>query len=174
MEDLPELPHEINDPQPYLPGIAVPWWIWVLAALVVLALLGLLLFLLTRPKPATPPPLPQVYEECKRRLEALRHSLDGRSLAAVATEASLTLRSYLSQCLSEPALYETHEETLLRADALSTLPQGSRDRLSPLLVTLAEYKYGPSRVDETLAEKLIKDCLETLQGLESTRPRSIA
>jgi len=174
MDELPELPHDINDPQPYLPGIDLPWWAWLLIGLGVLALIVLPILFWPRRgtgKAATPPAF---FEDCKMRLEALRQTLADRALSAVATDASLALREYLCMTLSEPALFETHEETLLRESALDALPQGARDRLAPLLNTLAEYKYGPSRTDALLADKLITDCLETLQGIESTRARPIA
>jgi hypothetical protein len=174
MDELPELPHGINDPQPFLPGIYLPWWAWLLIGLGVLALIVLPLLFWPRrgtAKSATPP---AYYEDCKVRLEELRKTLADRPLSALATEASLALREYLSATLSEPALFETHEETLLRESALEALPQGTRDRLAPLLNTLADYKYGPSRTDALLADKLLADCLETLQGIESTRARPIA
>ena len=84
------------------------------------------------------------------------------------------MRRYLAACLAEPALYETHEEFILRGDALTKLPAGAREHLNPLLTRLAELKYGPSGEDPTAGEALLGNCLEILQGLESTRPRALA
>jgi hypothetical protein len=174
MNELPELPHDINPPDPWLPGVFIPWWGWALAALVVTILLVLLILLARRKAPDTPPDLPSLYAKYRRHLEALAGDLAGKPLARVATEASLAIRGFLSSALSEPALFETHEETLARSDALHALPQGAREHLIPLLNRLAEYKYGPSRTDETLARDLVEDCLKVLGGLDSTRHRTIA
>lgn len=95
-------------------------------------------------------------------------------MAEVATKTSLILRHYLALTLEEPALYETHEEFLLRSDALKKLPRGSRERLAPLLSELATAKYGPSRIDPSASNRIIDDSLRTLQGIESTRERHVA
>lgn len=174
MNELPELPHEINSPAPYLPGIQVPWWAWVIAAVVVLGLIALVIYLATRPRPAAPPDLPSLYGRYRKQLKELAGNLEGKALAQVATEASLAIRGYLSSALSEPTLFETNEETLARADALKSLPEGAREHLRPLLNKLAEYKYGPSQTDPTLASELVSDCLQVLKGIHSTQPRRIA
>ena len=165
--------HDISDPGPLLPGIHVPVWIWALATLAAAALVLLVVFLLRRPKPG-PASLEEIYDQSRKELECLRGCLDRLPLAAVATEASLSIRRYLAACLGEPALYETHEEFLLRDEALAELPAGSREHLNPLLTRLAELKYGPSAEDVSAAGELINQCLTVLQGLESTRPRPLA
>jgi hypothetical protein len=76
--------------------------------------------------------------------------------------------------LHEPALYETHEEFIMRSDALNKLPTGARNRLAPLLNQLAEAKYGPSSTDQQASTKIVNSCLEVLSGLESTRERNVA
>ena len=174
MNELPELPHEINSPEPWLPGVYVPWWGWVLIGLAAILLLALLISLLKGKAPPAPADLPSLYAEYCRELESLGKNLAGKPLAFVATEASLIIRGYLAKALAEPTLYETHEETLTRADALLTLPEGARERLTPLLHRLAEYKYGPSRTDESLASNLVTDCREVLSGVHSTQPQQIA
>ena len=166
--------HDIADPAPYLPGIAVPLWFWIaLATLLFLGVSCVLFFILRRTSPAQPPEL-SFYGESRRTLERLRESLAGRSLAEVATDASLIMRHYLVVTLQEPALYETHEEFLLRPDALEELPAGARERLAPLLDQLAQAKYSPSARNEQAANDLVNSCLQVLQGLESTRKRQIA
>ena len=173
MAESPPTLHDISDPGPLLPGVHVPVWVWVVGTLAVLAVILLALFLLRRPKPASAT-IEEIYQNSRKELESLRGHLDKRPLAAVATGASLAMRRYLAACLTEPALYETHEEFLLRDDALAKLPSGSREHLNPLLTHLAELKYGPSIQDASAAGALIDRCLEVLQGLESTRPRPLA
>lgn len=164
--------HDIPDPSPHLPGMYVPWYVWVLLGALVLGLLtAVVLYLLFRRRAAEPPDIANVYDESRRRLGELREQSGDLPLARLATEASFAVRRYLAACLSEPALYETHEEFLLRDDALEQLPAGSREHLNPLLEELAAAKYGPSEADPAAADALLKKSLDTLQGLESTRNR---
>ncbi|NIP93916.1 MAG: hypothetical protein GWO24_10875 [Akkermansiaceae bacterium] len=166
--------HDIADPRPLLPGIEVPLWFWLCLVTLVFAAVSLALFLLLRHrKPPAPPELP-FYEESRGALDHLRESLSGRSLAEVATEASLVIRHYLVATLQEPALYETHEEFIMRSDALQGLPAGARERLGPLLDQLARAKYGPSTTDLKASDDLVASCLDVLQGVESTRTRQVA
>lgn len=178
MQELPPLPHQdIGDPAPFLPGIALTWWMWliiIVVALAFIALVTLIIFLAARNKGTALKSGPSYYETSKTNLEKLRESLLDHPLSHIATEASITIRTYLSNTLSEPALFETHEEMLMRKDALQRLPQNEQDRLSALLSKLAEYKYGRSNNDKTLGEQLITDCLDALQGIESNRIRPAA
>jgi hypothetical protein len=173
MDDPASPLHDISDPVPLLPGIGIPWWLWVLGAIAIGALI-LLVFLLSRRAKPVPATVEETYENSRRELESLRAHLADRPVAAIATEASLSMRRYLAACLAEPALYETHEEFILRGDALTKLPAGAREHLNPLLTRLAELKYGPSGEDPAAGETLLGNCLEILQGLESTRPRALA
>lgn len=166
--------HDIPDPSPLLPGMYVPWYFWVILGFVALALLALILFLVfARRKPSSNAVIASAYEDSRKQLEALLSAVADHPLAHIATEASFAVRRYLAACLSEPALYETHEEFTLREDALNRLPAGSRDHLNPLLEQLATLKYSPSQSDPATAETILKKSLNTLQGLESTRARQI-
>ena len=175
MEPSEEIIHDIPDPTPHLPGVAVPVWIWILLAIAVLGVALLILaIVLLRNKGGPPKSIEDVFKLCRENLEALRDGAADTPMAEIATEASFAIRYYLAAVLGEPALYETHEEFSLRADSLDKLPSGSREHLNPLLEKLAECKYGPSTTDGDQANSLIDECLEVLQGLESTRPRAIA
>ena len=168
--------HDIPDPEPYLPGVAVPLWAWILAGVVVAgALVGLVLLLLRQSRARGEAEVVDTsFQDSRDALEALRPSSAERPLADIATDASLILRHYLAITLNEPALYETHEEFLLRSDALADLPAGARERLAPLLSQLASAKYGPSAINAESGANIINHCLEVLQGLESTRERKVA
>ncbi len=165
--------HDIPDPGPLLPGISLPWWTWLLLGFVLAGATFALIQFLAR---ASGEPLhsDKHYRDSREALELFRSSLDELSIADVATRASLVLRHYLVLTLDEPVLYETHEEFLLRSDALQDLPQGARARLTPLLSELASAKYGPSRIDASASKQLIDDTLRTLQGIESTREVHVA
>ncbi len=175
MDTSEEIIHDIPDPTPHLPGVAIPVWIWALLALGLLAIALLILAaILLRGKGPAVKSIEDVYKISRKQLKALRENVDDSPLAEIATQASFAIRYYLAACLGEPALFETHEEFTLRADALDRLPAGSREHLNPLLEKLAECKYGPSTQDADQANALLDQCLEVLQGLESTRPRPIA
>ena len=165
--------HDIPDPERLLPGIEIPLWFWVVFATVLCAIATALFFYLRcgqRPAPEED----TSYADSRRALERLQESLSGRSRAEVATNASLIIRHYLVVTLQEPALYETHEEFILRSDALGKLPAGARNRLAPLLDQLAEAKYGPSAADDYSSAGIVNSCLEVLSGLESTREPNVA
>ena len=175
MDTSEEIIHDIPDPTPHLPGVAIPFWAWVLLALAVLAITLLVLaVILLRNKGPVANTIEDVYLMSREQLEALRDRIETHPLADIATQASFAIRYYLAACLGEPPLFEPHEEFTLRADALDKLPAGSRDHLNPLLEQLAECKYGPSAKNADRAGALLDQCLEVLQGLESTRPRAIA
>ena len=175
MDPSQEIIHDIPDPTPFLPGVAIPVWAWALATLAVLAIVLLVLAaLLLRGKGPAAKSIEDIYQISRSQLKALRDEVDTSPLADITTRASFAIRYYLAACLGEPALFETHEEFTLRADALDKLPAGSREHLNPLLEQLAECKYGPSGRDPGKAATLLDQCLEVLQGLESTRPRAIA
>ena len=166
--------HDLPDPAPWLPGIEAPWWLWLALIMGAIAVVALIVVKRLRglAQPAGDPN--RAYEESRERLTNLKENLTGRSLAEVATDASLTLRAYLAETLEDPALFETHEEYLSRHDALAKLPSGARERLAPLLAQLAELKYGRPGPGATTAIQLVDNSLEVLDGLESTRPRVIA
>ena len=138
MDAPEEIIHDIPDPTPLLPGVALPVWAWALLALAVLAIVLLVLaaFLLRTKGPAAKS-IEDSYRISLDQLDALRDHSGTLPLAEVATEASFAIRFYLAACLGEPALFETHEEFTLRADALERLPAGSREHLNPLLEKLA-------------------------------------
>ena len=166
--------HDIPDPTPHLPGIQVPWYLWAIAALVLVAGIILITFLLRgRAKPTTSADIEEMYGTSRKFLEGLLDKINDLPLSHIASDASFAVRGYLAACLSEPALFETHEEFLLREDALEQLPAGSRDRLNPLLEELATLKYSPSTPDPAASETLIKKSLNVLQGIESTRPKTL-
>lgn len=175
MDPAEEIIHDIPDPTPLLPGVAIPFWVWALLALGVLAIALLVTAaVVLRRKGRARASIEDVYRISRQQLEALRAKSTDSPLADIATQASFAIRYYLAACLEEPALYETHEEFALRPDALDRLPAGSREHLNPLLGKLAACKYGPSTTDPGRAVTLVDECTEVLQGLESTRPRAIA
>ena len=164
--------HDIPAPENLLPGTRVAWWIWLCAAMVISGLAWLIKYrhrqislLAVNPDDS--------YQLCREELNEFREQISGLPLADVASRCSLILRSYMRIHIDEQALYETHDEFLLRPEALRHLPKGARDKLAPFLSKLARCKYGPSNVDPSGSEAVIGESLQILQGLESTRERAI-
>ena len=169
--------HDIPDPAPHVPGVEIPLWVWFTTAAVLIVLVVAVVLIVRYLERR--PPLPThetIYPRSRKLLEDLKTNSAEQSLPTVATSASLILRDYLAEAFQEPALYETHEEFTLRPDALQTLPSGAQERLRPLLVELTALKYGPAGdLPETRsAPELVDSCLEVLQGVESTRNRTLA
>lgn len=175
--DALELPgdelHDIPDPVPLLPSDNMPWWMWTIIAIAVGGIVGLVLYRFLRRDALARADASVHFNEAHQALEALKHITE-LTLAEIATESSLILRHYLAAIAGEPALYETHEEFLLREDSLKNLPYGAQQRLAPVLDELAAAKYGPSEQDNTQGLHLVTSCLEVLRGLESTREREVS
>ena len=165
--------HDIPDPEGFLPAMEISWWGWVILGMLC-ALIPCILFryLSSRPDPDSVDG--SSYSDSRAALEQVLPHLEELSLAEVSANVSLILRNYLTRTFKDQALYETHEEFVLRSDALQDLPHGARARILPLLSTLANAKYTPSRIDPAACQRIIEDSLEILQGLESTRKRRIA
>ena len=156
---LPSLEHGIASPEELLPP--TQWWVW--AIIVASAALVLLLLFWVRKSIHPPvineaPPLPDYYRIAKDNLNKLQDQFAQRPVSEIAAEASLAVRSFLEGALSEPALFETTEESTSR-DVY--LPKDAAD----LLNDLNNSKYSPSQVSAELSAQLVNrslSCLKTL------------
>ncbi len=165
--------YDIPDPDSLLPGLALPWWSWFVTGAFLAGSAYTLLRWLSRHR-STASCSDNYFRDSCEAIEKFNPVLEELPLAEVATRTSLILRHYLALSLEDPALYETHEEFLLRSDSLQNIPRGARERLAPLLSELASAKYGPSRIDPAASKQIIDNSLRTLQGLESTRGCHVA
>lgn len=115
------------------------WWVWVsIVLLVVLAIL----WARSRRKPVGSGVLARRNAALAESMEALGRvaTVDVR---AAAVQCSLILRNYLSIAAGDPALYETHEEFVIRHDALQALAPEVRAAAAAGFARLAALKYGP-------------------------------
>ena len=85
---------------------------------------------------------------------------------AAALESSMILRKYLSITAEDPALFETHEEFVLRHDSLQKFPQSMRDEVAAIFSRLATIKYAPDST-KTNAETIIGDSRQLLHTLHA-------
>jgi hypothetical protein len=87
-----------------------------------------------------------------------------------AVQTSLILRSYLSSVAADPALFETHEETLARHEALQGFSQEAKAAAKLGFSRLAALKYSPELPSADTATVIdeARALLETLhQGFKS-------
>lgn len=135
------------DPLLIEPGL--PWWLWLLGVLSVAGLLGIPVWYRLSERgwklPAAAAEVePAAYEEAARRLEEIAAGPPG-GIQPLATEASATLRRYLTKVSGDPTLFETHEEFVSRHDALKSYPEAVRQRAAETFGVLAGLKYGSDR-----------------------------
>jgi hypothetical protein len=112
---MPQLPAAPALPHPKLPDareIASPpaWWVpWAIGGLVVI-FLGIIAWLLLRPKPAAHIPPRQPICSCLRALNELRGRVDFVPPAETSHRVSQILRRYLSERYAVPAISRTTPE----------------------------------------------------------------
>jgi ABC-type nickel/cobalt efflux system permease component RcnA len=148
-------------PDALVPDFPVELWMVVASALVVL---GLLMWLVFRKK-KSPIAVQRearhaAHAEAVSALEAIRP--DGPRDAAV--QCSLILRKYLTVAAGDPALFETHEETLTRHEAFASLNQGTRRAAADGFTRLAALKYAPD-IPSVLSNDVVNESRALLETL---------
>lgn len=145
---IPELEPDLT-PDNFMQTVWLTPLEWCLAASLMLALIGLIVWRLVarRRKKAVPPP---THEEIA--LSAIR-DIEGSaiSLRECCLRLSLILRTYLTGEADDPALYETHQEFNRRVDSLASLPEAEQEEMRRILEYMASVKY---------AEETMNDCAE--------------
>ncbi len=147
MEEPPAT-FELMEPRSPESLVPHPWlepWMVTIAAIFILFALATVWFF-TRKK--STPAAPQARREAAR-LEAVKAldtigEIPAREAAVV---SSLILRNYLSTVAGDPALFETHEETLSRHDALRDFSDEARHSASTGFSRLAAIKYCETKPD---------------------------
>jgi len=137
---------------------------WMIIVLMVLILWALTIFLLIkRKKKAAVDPLAArkaAYDEAAVALGKIG-DVPGRDAAI---QSSLILRKYLSTAAGDPALFETHEETIGRHEALKDFSAEARQAAGRGFARLASLKYAevPPDVESVNVTAEARDLLETL------------
>jgi hypothetical protein len=160
--------HDIEGAQRFLDGWWLPWWAWAaIATAGALAVLGLVA-LLRRPRRTRVDPNISYQAGCAA-LENLRTRQQLLAPAELATGISLALRRYLAEVTRDPALFETREEFVSRADALAALPAGDRAATSALFAELGALQYAPA-VDARETAALLDRAALLLRQLHQSVP----
>lgn len=132
---------ENRDAIELVPTWQFQWW-WVAVAAAVLVLITVAILRMKRGKESIDPGLAE--REAYKKAAAAFGEMDCGSDRDTAIRVSVVLRAYLAESLSEPALYETHEEFIGRHDALGQLPDHVKAETAQFFEKLAAVKYGPS------------------------------
>lgn len=148
-------------PDALVPDSPVEPWMTAAAALFVLALLACLFFR----KKKSPVAIRReariaAHAEALSALDSIHP--DGPRDAAV--QCSLILRKYLSIAAGDPALFETHEETLSRHEAFAGFTDDARRAASTAFSRLAALKYAPT-VPDVLTNDVIHESRALLETL---------
>lgn len=115
---------------------------WMVAVLSLMVMGAIAYFLLHKRKQTASDPLSlrrTPYQEAALALENIEFA-DARTAAV---QTSLILRRYLSVVAADPALFETHEETLSRPEALVKFSAEARVTAARGFNHLASLKYSP-------------------------------
>ncbi len=166
----PTLPHDLANPEDYLPG--TPWWIWALIGLAAILLLSVLIHFIMKQVgktrlPALPPENP--FKEAQEKFQQLKAEVTNQPLSDIATRCSLVMRECLGAVFKEQALYETDEEIKLRPNSFSKAPEKLRPKLIEILEDLGMAKYAPSQSNEGKSNALLDRSSHLINELEKSQ-----
>lgn len=153
---------EPASPEALMPDSGLWFWL-VLAAMVVLVVLVIMIYLRHGKSSVAADP------------ERMRHAAFAEATAALANirtadvrdaavQSSLILRRYVLAVTGDPALYETHEEFVLRHDALQALAAEARAAAEAGFTRMAAMKYAPE-MPAAVAEDVIAEARVLLETL---------
>ncbi len=158
---------EPPSPEALVPDSRVETWMIVLAVVVVATLILLLTF---RKRKLPAESKVEVRQVAHAEAIASLDAITATKTREVAVQCSLIVRKYLSAATGDPALFETHEETLSRHEALKDLSHDARTAASSGFARLASLKYAADVPDVDAAEVIAESraLLETLhQGFQA-------
>lgn len=130
---------EPTSPERLVPASPVEPWMIITAAVLVFVMIAALVFALTRK--SRPNPLSARHAAHAAAAAALENISAGDARGA-AVQSSLILRKYLAEAASDPALFETHEETISRHEAFAGFSENARISTQAGFSRLAALKYA--------------------------------
>ncbi len=171
---LAQFPSAPPLPQPQLPppdpvAVPPPWWIYWAAALLLVMLIGLVLWLLLRPKALPAAPVRQPWSSAFRALNDLKARIETIPPQDISHRVSYILRRYLQERYAVPAPARTTPEIFNGTqDRVPGVPvpraQGVwRERFEPVarLCDNISFMPAPHTTQESVA--LIDEALARLQ-----------
>lgn len=129
----------------------ITWGAWCVIGGVIL-LLVVIAILIWRNARQSPAATKEDLEQ-KARADAMAALADCAMINPnqTATECSLIVRRYLSELTGDPALYETHEQWVMRHDALEDFNDSFKEQIGELFSKLAALKYAPEHKGDSPA-----------------------
>lgn len=157
---LQPLPHpELPPPPEILPEPS--WWIYAVAASLVVVLLGLVVWLLLRPGKAAPPVMKKPWQTAMNRLRDILASCTQMPPATTAAAVSETLRVYFMDRYQIPAPFRTTEEIFQRGGIPSTSLR--LHQYQPLAALWDELAFAPVPADSAAAAALVQKAIAALE-----------
>jgi hypothetical protein len=152
---------EPTSPEALVPDSWVEPWMFILGFALLAVLLSVVIF--KKKKAAVVDP------------RALREAAHSQAVAALsqmepvpareaAVQSSLILRHYLAKAAGDPALFETHEETISRHEALKDFSEQAKAAAGRGFARLASLKYAPE-IPDVAASEVIDDSRALLETL---------
>lgn len=142
---MEEQPPNLQLQEPVLPESLLPsmdlTWLWIAIAGFMLVTIVIIIIGKRKRKSVIDPLAMRraAYKIAKESFE--KTSADNARDAAV--KSSMILRRFLADAVADPALFETHEEFILRQDSLKKLTPPAREAATAAFTTLARVKYAP-------------------------------
>jgi len=137
---------EPASPEALVPDSLVePWMLW--GAGLILVLFICFTILAFRRKTAAPPNPQSLRQTAFNEAVAALAKIAAVPTREAAVRCSLILRKYLAAAATDPALFETHEETISRHEALKGFSPEARMTTQAGFSRLAALKYAPEIPD---------------------------
>jgi len=131
--------------EPVLPESLVPamdlTWLWIAIAVFVI-LTAVIILIGKRKKHSRMDPLALRRAAYKAAVKSFENTTadDARDAAV---KSSMILRRFLADAVGDPALFETHEEFIIRRNSLGKLTPPAREAATTTFAKLARVKYAP-------------------------------
>ncbi|MFP4541164.1 MAG: DUF4381 family protein [Opitutales bacterium] len=153
-----------------------PWWVWLLAALVVVAVAGLVwAFLRYRRQRAAaaalppPPPLPAEWARAQfERIAAERAAMDDKTYVSALSDV---LRGYLQRAFGLPATERTTEEFFELTTQRGVFAESLRSELMAFLERADLVKFARQTIASAQQERLLDEARGVVETAEASRPR---
>lgn len=158
---------EPASPESLIPDAWIEPWMVSLGLIFIAAVAAIFIFRM-RNKSASDPS--SARSQARATAAAALDQIDSSHPRDTAVQSSLILRKYLSTAAGDPALFETHEETLARHEAFKGFSAEARAAAARGFSALAALKYAPDapEIEPVDVIRDSRDLLETLhQGFQA-------
>lgn len=157
---LQPLPHP-NLPEVFLPPAPTPAWIYITGAAVLVFLLALVLWLLLRPRGATPPPLKRPWAIAMKALKDIAAKASEQTPGVTSAQVSEVLRRYFLERYDIPAPFRTTRE-IFEGDGIPATSL-KLHKYAPLAELWDELSFAPLPTTNVEAAALVDKAIAHLE-----------